>query len=114
MNTFNSIARQVSAFDAAAFTSKSAAQESKSERLATIYAVVRPILVVIAGIPLIPKAWRAALRIFITTVDEVWSFVYGKDRNIPKAIRESTPFTVGSIWTWTCIDSDSKLMLSLL
>jgi len=41
-----------------------------------------------------------------------WSFVYGKDRNIPKEIRQSSPFTVGSIWTWTCIDSDSKLMLS--
>jgi len=23
--------------------------------------------------------------------DEIWSFVYGKDRNIPAAIRESTP-----------------------
>jgi hypothetical protein len=44
--------------------------------------------------------------------DEIWSFVYGKDRNIPKVIRESSPFTVGSVWTWTCIDSDSKLMLS--
>ncbi len=44
--------------------------------------------------------------------DEIWSFVYGKDRNIPKAIRESSPFTVGSVWTWTCIDSDNKLMVS--
>jgi len=44
--------------------------------------------------------------------DEIWSFVYGKDRNIKREVRESTPFTIGSVWTWTCIDSDSKLMLS--
>ncbi len=44
--------------------------------------------------------------------DEIWSFVYGKDRNIPREIRESSPFTVGSVWTWTAIDCDSKLMLS--
>jgi IS1 family transposase len=46
--------------------------------------------------------------------DEIWSFVYGKDRNITREIRETTPFTIGSVWTWTCIDSDSKLMLSWL
>src|SRR5260370_33788205 len=46
--------------------------------------------------------------------DEIWSFVYGKGRNIPLAIRESTPFTVGSVWTWTAIDADTKLMVSWL
>ena len=46
--------------------------------------------------------------------DEIWSFVYGKDRNISKAIRAASPFTVGSIWTWTAIDADTKLMLSWL
>jgi IS1 family transposase len=44
--------------------------------------------------------------------DEIWSFVYGKDRNLPREMRESMPFTVGSVWTWTCIDSDTKLMVS--
>jgi IS1 family transposase len=46
--------------------------------------------------------------------DEIWSFVYGKDRNIPREIRESSPFIVGSTWTWTAIDADSKLMVSWL
>jgi len=31
--------------------------------------------------------------------DEIWSFVYGKDKNIPREVRESTPFTIGSVWT---------------
>src|SRR6266508_546219 len=44
--------------------------------------------------------------------DEIWSFVYGKDRNIPQDIRESTPFQIGSVWTWTAIDADTKLMVS--
>lgn len=46
--------------------------------------------------------------------DEIWSFVYGKDRNIPREVRESSPFVVGSVWTWTAIDADSKLMVSWL
>lgn len=46
--------------------------------------------------------------------DEIWSFVYGKDRNISAEVRESSPFVVGSVWTWTAIDADSKLMLSWL
>ncbi len=46
--------------------------------------------------------------------DEIWSFVYGKDKNISKEIREASPFVVGSIWTWTAIEADSKLMVSWL
>ena len=37
--------------------------------------------------------------------DEIWSFVYGKDRNLPREMRESSPFTIGSVWTWTAIDA---------
>jgi IS1 family transposase len=44
--------------------------------------------------------------------DEIWSFVYGKDRNITPAIRDRAPSLVGSAWTWTAIDADTKLMLS--
>jgi hypothetical protein len=33
--------------------------------------MARPILVGLAAIPLIPVAWRAALRVFLTTLDEV-------------------------------------------
>ncbi|HEV8433340.1 MAG TPA: IS1 family transposase [Thermoanaerobaculia bacterium] len=44
--------------------------------------------------------------------DEIWSFVYGKDRNIPFEVRQSSPFMIGSVWTWTAIDADTKLMVS--
>jgi IS1 family transposase len=44
--------------------------------------------------------------------DEIWSFVYGKDRNISPEVRDHAPSQVGSAWTWTAIDADSKLMVS--
>jgi IS1 family transposase len=42
--------------------------------------------------------------------DEIWSFVGAKDRNVP-AEKVGT-FGIGSVWTWTCIDADSKLIPS--
>jgi IS1 family transposase len=44
--------------------------------------------------------------------DEIWSFVYAKDKNLPKEYQGK--FGVGSIWTWTAIDADSKLIVSYL
>jgi IS1 family transposase len=44
--------------------------------------------------------------------DEIWSFVYSKDRNIPDEKRGQ--FGIGSIWTWVGIDADSKLAISWL
>jgi IS1 family transposase len=42
--------------------------------------------------------------------DEIWSFVGAKDKNVPtERIGE---FGIGSVWTWTCIDADSKLIPS--
>jgi len=43
--------------------------------------------------------------------DEVWSFCYAKEKNVPKE-KEGTG--AGSVWTWTAIDADSKLILSYL
>ena len=43
--------------------------------------------------------------------DEVWSFCYAKEKNVPVA-KEGTG--AGSVWTWTAIDADSKLILSYL
>jgi hypothetical protein len=31
--------------------------------------------------------------------DEIWSFVYGKDKNLPKEMRQSSPEAIGSVWT---------------
>lgn len=44
--------------------------------------------------------------------DEIWSFVYAKQKNVPKA--KAAPDSAGDVWTWTAIDRDSKLILSYL
>ena len=44
--------------------------------------------------------------------DEIWSFCYAKQRNAPR-ITGSTDYA-GSVWTWTAIDRESKLMISWL
>ncbi len=43
---------------------------------------------------------------------EIWSFCYAKDRNVPERMRDQPG--IGSIWTWTAIDADSKFMVSWL
>jgi IS1 family transposase len=43
--------------------------------------------------------------------DEIWSFCYAKEKNVPVE-KEGTG--AGSVWTWTAIDADSKLILSYL
>ncbi len=42
--------------------------------------------------------------------DEIWSFCYAKKKNVSKAV--AAPDLAGDVWTWTAIDSDSKLMIS--
>jgi IS1 family transposase len=44
--------------------------------------------------------------------DEIWSFVYSKDKNIPEDMQGK--YGVGSIWTWVGMDADSKLAISWL
>lgn len=39
-------------------------------------------------------------------VDEIWSFVYAKDKSVPEAKKGAA----GSVWTWTAIDADTKLV----
>ena len=43
-------------------------------------------------------------------VDEIWSYVGAKDKNVPEEKRDQ--FGVGSVWTWTAIDADTKLIPS--
>src|SRR3989344_9637713 len=40
--------------------------------------------------------------------DEIWSFCYAKDKNVPKDKRGQ--FGYGDMWTWTAICADSKLV----
>lgn len=50
------------------------------------------------------------LRTGRVQADEIWSFCGAKDRNIPKE-REGE-HGLGSVWTWTAIDADSRLVLT--
>jgi IS1 family transposase len=45
-------------------------------------------------------------------VDEIWSFTYAKQKNVPAAKRQDLAY--GDTWTWTAIDADFKLILSWL
>jgi IS1 family transposase len=42
--------------------------------------------------------------------DEIWSFCYSKERNIPKD--RQGKFGYGDVWTWTAICADTKLVPS--
>lgn len=42
--------------------------------------------------------------------DEIWSFTYAKAKNVFGA--KAAPEGAGDTWTWTALDSDSKLMVS--
>jgi IS1 family transposase len=44
-------------------------------------------------------------------VDEIWSFVGTKEKNVP---REEKGLGRGDAWTWTAIDADTKLIISWL
>jgi IS1 family transposase len=41
--------------------------------------------------------------------DEIWSFVYSKQKNVPQERRGQ--FGYGDVWTWTALDADSKLII---
>jgi IS1 family transposase len=45
-------------------------------------------------------------------VDEIWSFTYAKQKNVPKA--KSAPIEAGDTWTWTAIEANTKLLVSWL
>ena len=43
-------------------------------------------------------------------VDEIWSFIYAKEKNVPRA--KSAPPQAGDVWTWTAMCADTKLVPS--
>lgn len=45
-------------------------------------------------------------------VDEIWSFVAAKQKNV--ASMKSSVDSAGDVWTWTALDADSKLIVSWL
>jgi IS1 family transposase len=42
--------------------------------------------------------------------DEIWSFCYAKEKNVPAD--KAGQFGYGSVWTWTAIDAETKLVCS--
>jgi IS1 family transposase len=44
-------------------------------------------------------------------LDEIWSFVYAKDKNIPVGMEDQP---VGSVWTWVAICDETRLVPSWL
>ena len=44
--------------------------------------------------------------------DEIWAFVYAKEKNVPKD--KKGHFGFGDVWTWTAIDADTKLVPSFM
>lgn len=44
--------------------------------------------------------------------DEIWSFCYAKQKNVPE--NKEGVFGYGDVWTWTAIDADTKLVPSWL
>jgi IS1 family transposase len=51
------------------------------------------------------------LRVRRVQADEIWAFVYGKDRNLTT---EQVQAGAGSVWTWTALDADTKLIVSYM
>lgn len=43
-------------------------------------------------------------------LDEIWSFVYAKEKNAPQGMKDAG--TATDVWTWTAIDADTKLIPS--
>ena len=44
--------------------------------------------------------------------DEIWTFCYAKQKNVPNKFKEQ--FGYGDVWTWTAIDAETKLVPSWL
>jgi IS1 family transposase len=44
-------------------------------------------------------------------VDEIWSFVYAKEKNVADMVSTEVD-KAGDVWTWVGIDADSKLVVS--
>jgi len=44
--------------------------------------------------------------------DEIWTFCYAKEKNVPEDKKET--FGYGDVWTWVAIDADTKLVPSFM
>jgi IS1 family transposase len=44
--------------------------------------------------------------------DEIWSFCYAKQKNVPEKLRGM--FGYGDVWTWVAMDAETKLVSSFM
>jgi IS1 family transposase len=51
------------------------------------------------------------LRVRRVQCDEIWAFVYAKQKNVSA---EQMAKGAGDVWTWTAIDDDTKLIVSYM
>src|SRR5438874_9291435 len=51
------------------------------------------------------------LRVRRVQCDEIWAFVYAKQKNVTL---EQMQQGAGDVWTWTAIDADTKLIVSYM
>jgi IS1 family transposase len=67
-----------------------------------------------AGCEAFHRQWVRDLETKRVEADEVWSFCYSKEKNVPTGISKEVRqrFGWGDVWTWTALDSDSKLMIT--
>jgi IS1 family transposase len=56
--------------------------------------------------------WFRELACERVQIDEIWSFVGMKAKNVPPDMRNT--FGVGDVWTWVAIDADTKLVITWL
>jgi len=85
--TWKAIDRSVKTLDLTAMEEENAAIgasfATSLDRLVTVYNAVKPLISVLATIPLIPQAWRAAIALFNKSLDAVVvavpDFKAGKD-----------------------------------
>ena len=52
------------------------------------------------------------LNSLVIQCDEIWSFIYAKDKNLHKCI--AAPAWAGTVWAWTALDGESKLIISYM
>jgi IS1 family transposase len=52
------------------------------------------------------------LRVRRVQCDEIWAFVYAKQKNV--TMEQMVEKGYGDVWTWTAIDADTKLIISYM
>jgi IS1 family transposase len=67
-----------------------------------------------AGCEAFQRQWIRDLETTRVEADEVWSFCYSKEKNVPAGIPQEVRdrFGWGDVWTWTALDATSKLMIT--